>query len=185
MSRDVLKAIGQAQPGIRKYLALMDMFGTVDVADNRTFQRAYNGFYRVKQRTPLWYETYYRFMEKGKGLAPTFSDTLDHLHQATGRYEPSFASKLVATLNPDRPVWDAHVLRNLGAKAPAYYSRTKIHDAKNCYAEIDNWYQSFLASAEGAEWLGLFDERVPQHDKLTNIKKLDFILWQMRDEGAH
>ncbi len=180
MSREVVDAIGKAQPGIQKYLVVMDMLGTVDVAVDRTFQRAYNGFYRVQRRTPDWYSTYYQFMQQGKYLAPSFSDTLDYLYQVTGRYEPSFASKLAATLDPTKPVWDIHVLRNLGVEPPAYYSRTKLQNAKTCYAWIDSWYQGFLDSDEGAEWIGLFNERIPYHQKMTSVKKVDFILWQMR-----
>lgn len=181
MSDDVLQAINKVKPGVQKYLALMDKLTSVDVADDRTFQRAYNGFYRVKQRAPLWYEIYYRFMQQGKSLVPTFPDTLDYLYQATGRYEPSFASKLVATLDPDKPVWDKHVLQNLSVEAPAYYSRTKLEDAKTCYALMGSWYQGFLASEKGAKWIGLFNEHVLDHHKITDLKKVDFILWQMRD----
>jgi hypothetical protein len=181
MVRDVLSVINKAKPGVQKYLALMDRLNTVDVARDPTFQRAYNGFYRVQRRTSDWYTAYYRFMEKSKALPPSFSQALDYIHQATGRYEPSFASKLVATLDPKKPVWDTHVLRNLGANPPAYYKRTKIQDAKICYAWIETWYQGFLASEKGGEWVELFDEHVPDHHKMTNLKKVDFILWQMRD----
>lgn len=178
---DVKTAIDNAIPGIEKYLAIMDRFDQVDVSTDPDFQRAYNGFYRVQRRTPSWYESYYGLMEQSKGLQPTFDDVLDQLHEATGRYEPSFASKLVATLNPDAPVWDTHVLRNIGQEAPAYYSRTKMDDAKQCYARIVGWYQAFLASAEGTDWLQQFDAAIPARPGLTNLKKVDFILWQMRD----
>lgn len=181
MPCDVTVAITKAKPGIQRYLALMEQLDKVNVSNDSAFQRAYNGFYRVKQRKPSWYEAYYDLMEKLKGSHPSFSDILDRLHEVTNRYEPSFASKLVATLNPAQPVWDIHVLRNIGQKAPAYYCRTKIDDAKHCYARIENWYQTFLSSAEGLEWIALFDDQVPTHHKLTDLKKVDFILWQMRD----
>lgn len=180
MPRDVLDAIEKAKPGIQKYLALMSKLENVDVRTDPTFQRAYNGFYRVQRRTPDWYVAYYGFMQQGKDLAPSFPDTLDYLRQTTGRYEPSFASKLTATLDPSKPIWDMHILRNLGAKSPAYYSRTKLQDAKICYTWIESWYHGFLASDQGAEWIGVFDDNVPGHQKMADLKKVDFILWQMR-----
>jgi hypothetical protein len=180
MLQDVLQAIGSSKPGIQKYLALMDKLDDVDVAEDPAFQRAYNGFYRVQRRQPDWYAAYYGFMQQSKAAIPSFPQALDHLYQATGRYEPSFASKLVATLDPHKPVWDKYVLQNIGCPAPAYYSRTKVQDAKACYEWMDTWYQSFLISEKGAEWIGLFDEQVPDHRRMTDLKKVDFILWQMR-----
>ena len=180
VTSDVTSAIVNAKPGIQKYLALMSQVETVDVSTDALFQRAYNGFYRVQRREHSWYGAYYQLMEQLKGSKPTFAEVLDHMHQATGRYEPSFSSKLVATLNPQKPVWDTHVLRNINRKAPSYQSRKKIEDAKSCYAYMEDWYQTFLASTECAGWIGQFNERVPEHGKLTDLKKVDFILWQMR-----
>ena len=45
---------------------------------------------------------------------------------------------------------------------------------------MEDWYQAFLASSECAGWIGQFNELVPEHGKLTDLKKVDFILWQMR-----
>ena len=180
VSTDVTSAIINAKPGIQKYLALMDQVETVDVSTDAVFQRMYNGFYRVQRRERSWYGAYYQLMQQMKGAQPTFGDVLDHMYEATGRYEPSFSNKLVATLNPGKPVWDIHVLRNINQKAPAYYSRKKIEDAKGCYAKMEDWYQAFLASSQGASWIDQFNQLTPEHNKLTDLKKVDFILWQMR-----
>ncbi|RWU22920.1 hypothetical protein DM813_12025 [Pseudomonas alkylphenolica] len=180
-SKDVKSAIINAKRGIQKYLALMDRVNKVNVSTDADFRRAYNGFYRVQRRAPDWYDTYYSLMEQLKGTQPTFAQILDHLYAATERYEPSFSSKLVATLRPDKPVWDIHVLRNVGEKAPDYKSKTKVEDAKERYADIERWYQRFLPSDEGVSWVTQFNEQVPEHGKLTDLKKVDFILWQMRD----
>ncbi len=177
---DVKSAIIKAKPGIQKYLALMDNLNKVDVSTDAEFQRSFNGFYRIQRRQLTWYATYYTLMQQLKGSTPTFGEILDRIYKSTGRYEPSFSSKFVATLNPDQPVWDKHVLSNINQKAPGYASLTKIHDAKLRYSDIENWYQSFLPSDEGKSWIQHFDELVPQHNKITALKKVDFILWQMR-----
>lgn len=181
MVTEVTSAIIKAKPGIQKYLALMDQVEKVNVSTDSAFQRAYNGFYRVQRRQASWYSTYYNLMEELKGSTPTFGEVLDRMFEVTGRYEPSFASKLVATLRDDKPVWDQHVLKNIGQKAPSYGSKTKIADAKLRYADIENWYQAFLTSEKGANWIGQFKDLIPEHDKLTDLKKVDLILWQMRD----
>lgn len=181
MVTEVTSAIIKAKPGIQKYLALMDKVEKVNVSTDAAFQRAYNGFYRVQRRQASWYSTYYILMEQLKGSKPTFGEVLDRMFEVTGRYEPSFASKLVATLRADKPVWDQHVLKNIGQKAPAYTSRTKVNDAKLRYADIENWYKTFLTSDKGVNWINQFNDLIPEHEKLTNLKKVDLILWQMRD----
>lgn len=180
VSTDVTSAIINAKPGIQKYLILMDQLETVNVSTDVPFQRAYNGFYRVQRRTSSWYTAYYSLMEHLKGSTPTFDGVLDLMYEATGRYEPSFSSKLVATLNPNKPVWDTHVLRNINQKAPAYSSPKKIQGAKTCYENMENWYQTFLASKQSADWIERFNVLIPEHGKLTDLKKVDLILWQMR-----
>ncbi len=70
-------------------------------------------------------------MERGKEVSPRFEETLDHLHAILGRYEPSFSSKLSATLDPNEPVWDHYVIKNTGQKAPAYSSPNKNGESEN------------------------------------------------------
>ena len=65
-------------------------------------------------------------LEKLKTTHPTFRDVLDEIHAATGRYEPSFASKLVATIDPSKPLWDVHVLANTNHSPPSYTHKAKI-----------------------------------------------------------
>jgi hypothetical protein len=181
MITDVTSAIFKAKPGLQKYLALMDQVEKVNVSTDVAFQRAYNGFYRVQRRTASWYSTYYNLMEELKGSKPTFGNVLDRVYEVTGRYEPSFSSKLVATLCADKPVWDQHVLKNIGEKAPSYTSKNKISEAKLRYADIENWYNKFLTSDKGVNWIEQFNKLIPEHDKLTDLKKVDLILWQTRD----
>ena len=52
-------------------------------------------------------------MEIAKRDELKFDVVLDLLHQETNRYEASFASKLIATINPSMPVIDSIVLKNL------------------------------------------------------------------------
>lgn len=180
LSKNVSVAITKAKPGIEKYLALMDLHGKVNATTDVAFQRAYNGFYRMRQRPASFYQAYYTLMEQLRGSKPTFDYVLDTLHAATGRFEPSFSSKMVATLNPDKPIWDKFVLLNLGMVPPASYRRTRIDETKKCYAAIEGWFQTFLSSAEGANWIKQFDQLVPSHTKFTDTKKVDLILWQTR-----
>lgn len=119
-------------------------------------------------------------METLKGTQPVFDKVLEELYRVTGRYEPSFASKLVATIDPSKPIWDVYVLANTGHKAPSYSSRNKLSLARAAYASIERWYSDFLQSDEGKFCVGEFDRFAPSHQWFTAVKKVDFILWQTR-----
>jgi hypothetical protein len=123
---------------------------------------------------------YYSLMQKHKSNPIPFETVLDLLRQSLGRYEPSFSSKLAATLNPDEPVWDRFVLKNTGQKAPSYVSSRKFDQAKEVFENVRQWYASKLASPQGRLVTSIFDEMVPEHDRITNLKKLDFVIWQTR-----
>ncbi len=177
--KDIEKAIDGAQNGIRKYLAIMDSI-TVDISKDKAFQTKYNGFYRVRQRTPEWYENYFTLMQELKGNPHTFNDVLDELKNRTGRYEPSFSSKLVATINPNKPIWDIYILKNTSHKPPSYSNNKKFDLAKESYQSIERWYESFIPSENGKLCIDVFNKKVKEHGKITDLKKIDFILWQTR-----
>lgn len=179
--QEIVDAINKARLGISKYLAIMDALHSTDVSTDAAFQTKYKGFYRVRQRSAAWYSSYFLLMEESKGRRPEFSQVISELRSRIGNaYEPSFSSKLVATLNPWRPMWDEHVLRNTGHKPPSYSSATKHADAIAAYASIVSWYEAFMKSSEGRRWVRLFNENAEDYYRITDIKKVDFILWQTR-----
>ena len=178
--KQIEEAIDKAQKGIGQYLGIMGMLYSVDVSTDRGFQKKYNAFYRVRQRTEDWYQTYYSFLENNKYSSVSFANAIDYLNNNLGRYEPSFSSKLVATINPFKPVWDEYVLNNTGHTAPSYRSPSKIDDAKVAYQSIERWYVEFLQSDIGRLCVTTFNEKVIRYYEITDLKKVDFILWQTR-----
>ncbi|MYN45904.1 hypothetical protein GTP23_12685 [Pseudoduganella sp. FT93W] len=177
---EIKDALSRAQKGILQYTELMRLFAMVDVSDDAKFQRAYNAFYRVQRRQESWYRGYYSLMQSLKGKNSTFSDILDEIYRLTGRYEPSFASKLLATIDPSKPVWDRFVLENSGHKAPSYSHKEKFELAKKVYASLEKWYSEFVDSADGQNCIAEFDRTVVSDFCFTDVKKVDFILWQTR-----
>lgn len=177
---EITAAIERAGRGIGQYLAITELFPRVDVSADCDFQRQFNAFYRVRQRPREWYEEYYSFMERSKTTPVRFEEVLDHLNDTLGRYEPSFSSKLAATLDPREPVWDSIILRNTGQTAPSYTARNKVQRAKEVFQSIREWYADFMQSEEGRLVIATFDRLVEEHDRITDIKKIDFVLWQTR-----
>lgn len=129
-----------------------------------------------------WYKEYYSLMQSEKERKPTFSSVLRHLYSVLRRYEPSFSSKLVATIDVNLPVWDVFVLKNIDIKVPSYTSTHKLEQAEATYQEIQKWYERYMKSEEGIMILRTFRDIVPEHDRISDIKKIDFVLWQTRSQ---
>lgn len=173
-------SLKKAKPGLEKYLKIMKLIKVTDVSQNEEFQRLFNGFYRIRQRPKIFYEKYYSFMEKNKDTPLSFEKTLRYIYNELGRMEPSFSSKLVATLNPNMPIWDSIVLKNLNLKAPAYYRKNRLEEMITLYDDIVNYYNHLLDTGTGKLIIELFDQEYP-NTVITNVKKVDFVLWQNRD----
>jgi len=176
----IKRAIKNAKDGLEKYKNIMKLFSKVNVSESKEFQSIYTGFYRVRHNNPDFYNDYYSFMEEHRNNIPSFKDTLTYLYKF-GRLESSFASKLLATIDPELPVWDQFILRHFGLEQPStdMIKEARIIQANNVYEEIKQKYKEFLKTNESRCWIKLFDEYYPETN-LTSIKKIDLILWQMR-----
>lgn len=102
------------------------------------------------------------------------------LHNTTGRVEASFASKLVASVNPDLPVIDAFVLRNLGLRLPrAGVIDSRLRRMVDLYDQIQRLFAEYLETAVGRRLIVSFEQAYPGRG-LTPVKTLDLVLWQAR-----
>lgn len=168
--------LDRVEIGIRKYNWIMSRVHEADVSADGEFQKFYNGFYRMRQRPADFYKTYYAFLEENKdNRALTFEKVLTHLYEETGSIHASFSSKLLATINPDMPIWDKFVLQNLGLRTPYYYEKDRLQKTVLLYQRICDWYKS----EEAMEKLQFFNEMFP-NTEISDVKKIDFILWATR-----
>ena len=123
----VVSAIHRARRGISQYLDIMELFNKVNVAKHRAFQKKYNHFYRVRQRSKDFYLIYFDYMENLKTKRPSFADVIIYLHSKLGRFEPSFSSKLLATIDPNQPIWDAFILKNINISPPSWGKKDRMN----------------------------------------------------------
>ena len=108
---EIETALPRVAAGLKKYLWLQAHRDTCDVRSNSEFRKRFNGFYRVR-RGRDWQDRSTIFWSARRG-AYTVRRGARHSAPRTGRYEASFASKLLATIDPNMPVIDSMVLRNL------------------------------------------------------------------------
>jgi hypothetical protein len=117
----ILKRLEANLPDLRTYAFLQDALHQTNVASDKEYQRRFRGFYVVR-RGSEWSEIFFGALERQKRSDEvTFPDVLRALFALISRVEGSFASKLVATINPKAPVLDSYVLANLGISLPSQY----------------------------------------------------------------
>lgn len=167
---------------LERYDFLQKNLHTRDVQLDREYQRTFNRFYRVQRRTPEWYAFFYHLLEREKtNPEVSFGEVLSGLHTALGRVEASFASKLVATIRPTAPVYDAFVRQNLQLVAPTHKNpAARIDGFISLYSEMERRYEAILTHKEYSSLEKAFDLHFPQFVYFTKLKKLDLMLWQMR-----
>jgi len=169
------------EKGLKKYLLIMQLVRKVNVKESAEFQKLFNGFFRIMKKPKSFYAALYEYLELNKNKKVSFEKTLDYFYQKFEKIEASFSSKIIATINPDFPVWDSEVLKSLNLKAPSYNipKEKRIRIIISIYENIQKWYSDFLKTEEAKNMIRIFDEKMGKTN-LTKTKKIDLILWQTR-----
>jgi hypothetical protein len=165
--------------GLDKYQYIMDQVAKTDVSTDADFQRTFNGFYIVR-RNEAWRRVYYELFEQVKTGTPTFASILTYLFECTGNIEPSFSSKMLATIFPDKPIWDRYVVQNLNMELIGSTKRERMENAISLYTDMEKWYEDFLQTEKAQECIEAFDRVMPDYKHISSIKKIDSILWSIR-----
>ena len=182
MNFDVNKVFQErlaASLGLDKYQFIMEQAKRTDVSVDADFQRTFNGFYLVR-RNEAWRKIYYTHFESAKGGTPTFASILTHLYKHTGNIEPSFSSKMLATIFSDKPIWDRYIVQNLGIELVGATKEERLENAITLYAGMEKWYADFLQTDKAKECIEVFDCTMPDYKDISSIKKIDTILWSIR-----
>ena len=166
-------------------------------SNDADFQDVYYDFY-LKARWAVMSKPNNKFpyFMKLQSISPEDSlmDILDSLKKEMENhsFELSLGSKLLHTRNPATPIYDSKVKSYLskeenvefwwhrtsdmsGLPAPrGTPERTKIeHD----WMMLCEWYDAFLLSPRGNQWINWFDLNFPNHKYISNVKKIDFIIF--------
>ena len=165
--------------GLNKYQFVLEQCKNTDVSKDKEYQRIFNGFYIVR-RNEAWRECFYDYFESIKNGTPSFAEIIMHLYIHTGNIEPSFSSKMLATISPQKPIWDRYVVQNLDIQLTGTTKDEKLENAIILYNDMEKWYEDFLQTSKGRECIDTFDRVLPDYKWISNIKKIDSILWSVR-----
>ncbi|MCX6636162.1 MAG: hypothetical protein NT090_13940 [Acidobacteria bacterium] len=104
---------------LSRYDHLQRCLASSNVAADSKYRSTFSGYYRMQRRSKDWYDYFFALLETKKhSRTITFGDILTEVHRTKGRIEPSFCSKLLATIRPDKPVYDKYVRENLQLDIP-------------------------------------------------------------------
>ena len=107
-------------------------------------------------------------------------------------YEFSLVSKLLHTRNPVMPIYDSKVREYLSKNEEVefWWYRNKdmygntaprgtieIEKIKHDWQELCKWYLSFQESVRCKKWIEWFDINFPEFKNISNVKKIDFIIF--------
>lgn len=167
---------------------------TKNIAEDMDYQKNFTNYYRVR-RDGGWLQEFYKFFEENKNNKEiTFEEIIRHLSNVehkvkqtsknpTGKaktVEASFASKMLATINPNHPIWDSRVLRCLNIKIDDTLDYdSKINKCINVYQQIEDDIAAFVETTEGKQCIELFDVTFPSCVDFSSYKKVDFYLWNL------
>lgn len=175
--------------GLCDYQYIMDNWQKND-AD---FQAVYYEFY-LKARWAVMNKTSNSqpYFDKLQSISPD-TDLMVILEELKsemekGSYELSLGSKLLHTRNTDSPIYDSKVREYLskeenvefwwhvkGSHAPR--GTSEFEKIKHDWLELCNWYSDFLSSSRGKSWIEWFDANFPAHKNVSDVKKVDFIIF--------
>ncbi len=144
------------------------------------FQRAFNGYYRVR-RNEEWRRHYYELLGKARREHYSFDEIITSLYRMSGNVEASFSSKLLHTIDATKPIWDQYVLQNLGLVLTGKTQEEKLKNAIVLYKQIEKWYEDYLKTQEAQENIAVFDQMLPEYTWVSDVKKIDCLLWSKRE----
>lgn len=184
------------------YEEIMTTYDACDLSDkdkSADFRKLFNGYYGIRY-DDIWQQEYYRIFQKMKVKENTekeasFEEIVCKIFSATRRVEKSFASKMLATLNPEKPILDSRVescLRKLGVDLEESETIIECEWFENGYLDLDRnrlssvileyrnlvkWYENYLKLKEASDIIVYFDDAFPEYKHFTEARKIDVFLW--------
>ncbi len=165
--------------GLDKYKYIIEQVHKTNVAEDDDFQRIFNGFYIVR-RNEEWRKIYYEYFEVVKNKNPSFKEIIGYVYENTGNIEPVFSSKMLASISTEKPIWDKYVVQNLGLKLNGTNKEKRLDNAISLYESIEKWYETFMNTKKCDECIAEFNRVLPDYKDISDIKKIDSILWSIR-----
>ena len=165
---------------LNTYYWLQDNLYLRNVSSDAEYKRKFSGYYRMRFVSKQYRDRFFSLFEAIKNDTKlSFVDVAKQLSQVDGRHEFSFISKMLHTIDPNRPIYDSQVDQALHIhRTYAPTIALQIQQAEEILTQIFFVYQRLEASAEMVKPLAAFDQIIPSRS-MSIAKKLDFLLWAL------
>ena len=165
---------------LNTYYWLQDNLYLRNVSSDAEYKRKFSGYYRMRFVSKQYRDRFFSLFEAIKNDTKlSFVDVAKQLSQVDGRHEFSFISKMLHTIDPNRPIYDSQVDQALQIHRTYEPNiELKIRHDEEIIKQISFVYQRLEASAEMVEPLAAFDQIIPSRS-MSITKKLDFLLWAL------
>jgi hypothetical protein len=170
---------------LEDYLYLQRNLSALDVSKDTTFQRTFNRFYKMRSKPAGWYELFFSLLERDKHRADLkFEEVIREIFSRWNEVHPSFASKLVATINPESPVYDKEICKHLGIKQGTIADpEVRLATAISNFGALRTFHSVAGKTRSASDLIEAFDRQFERFAGFTSVKKIDLMLWQWRDRS--
>lgn len=190
--REVITKSLEVACGFDAYLKTLALHN-IDISSDIEYQKNFTGYYRVR-RDKEWLQEYYNYMEAHKNDTElSFENILRAISSIPHKVkktpsnnglstsiEPSFASKMLATIKPDHPIWDSQVVKALNITIdPSLIGEEKIQSYIKAYDQLIREIRNFIQTEEGKSCIKQFDITFPNLKHISPFKKIDYYLWNI------
>lgn len=164
--------------------------------DDEDFRDVFTSFYlssQARMRNSENRNPFFELLRETKADS-SLIDIVNNLNEKLplGMYEFSFATKLLHTVNNSSPIYDSKIYQYLKKERNVDFwdiqsnkcdsdgnKYSKIDKIKHNWEELKNWYNSFILTNECDEWIKWFDNNFPNYQHISNVKKIDFIIFSL------
>jgi len=132
------------------YRSIMNSFHNTNVSTDLQFQHNYKVFYGMYRYADTDFcRVYFEYMENNKTSGIDFEDIIKFLYREIGTMQPSFSSKLLHTINPNKPILDSRVEYHL--KLKTIQSQNHIPKIFKYYDELVLLYDEYMKTQNAAD----------------------------------
>lgn len=175
--------------GFNDYKTIIRLVNAVDVSKCTDFQMAFDGYYRVR-RNDTWRAKYYEYFESVKCDEDiSFDAIIDHIYNnmktVQGKLNPveaSFSSKMLATIDTNKPILVSQVLKNMGLSIVGETPEKRLQSSKKAYKDICERFENYIGTDDCDEAVKLFDSYFPGCKVFSVCKKIDWFLWALEKD---
>ena len=166
------------------YLFLKDEYKKGNIKDNTVFQFVFRSYYRL-DNAGLTDEFKKRYFELLADKQTDLKTILWDLYEFPTRrnlkaVQFSFATKLLHTLDNNKPIFDAEVARVIHESVTGGSAEEKINLCRNIYDDLIRIYSNLIKDKEIKKIISEFRKKFSvSAERMTDIKVLDFIVWSL------